>query len=106
MGPREVEGASHAMSKIDQFKHWARPYYSHQSECLEGCSPTLPNCDTGWSVARQCIKAGPVARFEDHEMICIECRSSRHCEIGKSHQAELEEFIQFLHVKGIDSSAA
>ena len=94
------------MSKIDQFKHWARPYYSHQSECLEGCSPTLPNCDTGWSVARQCIKAGPVARFEDHEMICVECRSSRHCEIGKSHQAELEEFIQFLHVKGIDSSAA
>jgi hypothetical protein len=39
-------------------------------------------------------------------MVCAECKSSRHCEIGKSQQADLEEFIQFLHLKGIDSSAA
>jgi hypothetical protein len=39
-------------------------------------------------------------------MICVECKSGRRCEIGKSHQLEQEEFIEFLHVKGVDSSAA
>ena len=94
------------MSKIDQFKHWARPYYSHQREGLEGGSPETPNCEAGWNIARQCVRAGPVAGFEDHELVCVECRSGRRCEIGKSHQVELEEFIEFLHVKGVDSSAA